>query len=179
MPAKNEAKSSQNMLKRIELLDTIDCALVRGLQIHHWTKNAIPIRKASSLKFSIVSSEAQQTVKTRWALLLNWNEKFLMRIKFRELFNVIYFIVLAFLTFQVAKRIFQENFEIIRKHNEQITKWKLLIIANSEDWQIVQVLIFVIDDYWHYALATIHRFASSKTSVIRIWIRFFPVTQEF
>ena len=70
-----------------------------------------------------------------------------MRIKFRELFNVIYFIVLAFLTFQVAKRIFQENFEIIRKHNEQITKWKLLIIANSEDWQIVQVLIFVIDDY--------------------------------
>ncbi|CAG5094687.1 Oidioi.mRNA.OKI2018_I69.XSR.g13779.t1.cds [Oikopleura dioica] len=39
---------------------------------------------------------------------------------------------------KIAKRIFQENFEIIRKHNEQITKWKLLIIANSEDWQIVQ-----------------------------------------
>jgi hypothetical protein len=62
-----------------------------------------------------------------------------MRLKFRELANIIYFLTLVLITFNLAKSIFNENYEIKKKHSEKILKWKLIIISNNEDWRTVQV----------------------------------------
>lgn len=62
-----------------------------------------------------------------------------MRLKFRELANIIYFLALVLITFNLAKNIFNENYEIKKKKSEKILKWKLIIISNNEDWRTVQV----------------------------------------
>ena len=46
-----------------------------------------------------------------------------MRLKFRELVNIIYFLVLVLLTFYFTKSIFNQNYEIKKKHDEKILKW--------------------------------------------------------
>jgi len=62
-----------------------------------------------------------------------------MRLKFREIVNIIYFLVLVFITFNLSKSIFNENYEIKKKHGEKVLKWKLIIVANNEDWRTIQV----------------------------------------